>query len=303
MSFSADIKQEILTKLPSSACCRQAMLYGMLECSRGFSLREMALQTELPAIADTYSSLLWKCCRVPTLREEGGFSIVTVADEWRPRVLRFFGHGQNDLTLRLNRGMFDCDSCQNAYLRGVFLACGAVSDPEADYHLELNIPSPALSRALEVLLRELDLPPKTLNRKGTSVLYYKGSEQIEEFLTRIGAASATLQMMHVKMMKDIRNNVNRANNCEAANLDKTISAAAEQCRAVRVIEENGGLQALSEELRALAELRRDNPDLSLRELGEMLEPPLSRAGVCHRFRRIREVADRILEENMKKPQK
>lgn len=303
MSFSADIKQEILTKLPSSACCRQAMLYGMLECSRGFSLREMALQTELPAIADTYSSLLWKCCRVPTLREEGGFSIVTVADEWRPRVLRFFGHGQNDLTLRLNRGMFDCDSCQNAYLRGVFLACGAVSDPEADYHLELNIPSPALSRALEVLLRELDLPPKTLNRKGTSVLYYKDSEQIEEFLTRIGAASATLQMMHVKMMKDIRNNVNRANNCEAANLDKTISAAAEQCRAVRVIEENGGLQTLSEELRALAELRRDNPDLSLRELGEMLEPPLSRAGVCHRFRRIREVADRILEENMKKPQK
>ena len=300
MSFSADIKQEIVTKLPSSACCRQAMLYGMLECSRGFSLREMSLQTELPAVADAYSSLLWKCCRVPTLREEGGFSIVTVADEWRPRVLRHFGHGQNDLTLRLNRGMFDCDACQNAYLRGVFLACGAVSDPETDYHLELNVPSPALCRALETLLGELDLPPKTLTRKGACVLYYKDSEQIEDFLTRIGAASASLQMMHVKMMKDIRNNVNRANNCEAANLDKTISAAAEQCRAVRVIEENGGLQALSDELRTLAELRRDNPDLSLRELGAMLEPPLSRAGVCHRFRRIREVADGILAEKSKK---
>ncbi len=300
MSFSADVKQEIVTKLPSSACCRQSMLYGLLECSRGFSLREMSLQTELPAIADTYSGLLWKCCRVPTLREEGGFSIVTVADEWRPRVLRHFGHGQNDLTLRLNRGTFDCDACPNAYLRGVFLACGAISDPEADYHLELNVPSPALSRALETLLCELDLPPKTLKRKGTCVLYYKDSEQIEDFLTRIGAASATLQMMHVKMMKDIRNNVNRANNCEAANLDKTISAAAEQCRAVQIIEKNGGLQTLPPELYVLAKLRRDNPDLSLRELGELLEPPLSRAGVCHRFRRIRETADAILEEKSKK---
>ena len=300
MSFSADIKQEIVTKLPSFTCCRQAMLYGMLECSRGFSTREMSLQTELPAVADTYSSLLWKCCRVPTLREEGGFSIVTVADEWRPRVLKAFGHGQNDLTLRLNRGVFDCESCQNAYLRGVFVACGAISDPETDYHLELNIPSPALCRAIETLLCELDLPPKSLKRKGGQVLYYKDSEQIEDFLTRIGAASAALQMMHIKMMKDIRNNVNRANNCEAANLDKTISAAAEQGRAVRVIEQNGGLHQLPDELRALAELRRDNPDLSLRELGEMLEPPLSRAGVCHRFRRIREVADGILAEKSKK---
>ena len=299
MSFSADIKQEIVTKLPSAACCRQSMLYGLLECSRGFSTREMALQTELPAVADAYSSLLFKCCRVPTLREEGGFSIVTVADEWRPRVLKHFGHGQNDLTLRLNRGVFDCDTCQNAYLRGVFLACGAVSDPETDYHLELNVPSPALSRALETLLCELDLPPKTLKRKGNTVLYYKDSGQIEEFLTRIGAGSAALEMMHIKMMKDIRNNVNRANNCEAANLDKTISAAAEQCRFVRVIEKHGGLQTLPEDLRVLAELRRDNPDLSLRELGELLEPPLSRAGVCHRFRRLREIADGISAEKSK----
>ena len=102
------------------------------------------------------------------------------------------------------------------------------------------------------------------------------------------------------VMKDIRNNVNRANNCEAANLDKTISAAAEQCRAVRIIEENGGLQTLSPELYVLAKLRRDNPDLSLRELGELLEPPLSRAGVCHRFRRIRETADGILAKKSKK---
>ena len=300
MSFSVDAKLEAMNKIPSSPCCRAALLYGMLQCSRGFSMLEMSLQTELPGVADLYSSLLWKCCRVPTLREEGTYSIVTVSDEWRPRVLKFFSHSQNDVSSHLNRGVFDCDNCQNAYLRGVFLVCGAVSEPQNDYHLELNIPSLPLSRAIGVLLEELDQPAKFIRRKGDNVLYYKRQDQVEDFLTRIGATDSSLAVMATGMVKSLSNAENRARNCDMANLGKTAAASADQRRDVAVIEEHGRLKQLPPELRTLAELRRDYPIASLRELGDMLEPPLSRAGVCHRFRRIHEIATEILEENTKK---
>ena len=146
---------------------------------------------------------------------------------------------------------------------------------------------------MELLLGEEGLPPKRLRRKGDYVLYYKDSGQIEDFLTLIGAAAASLEMMNVKIMKDIRNSVNRVNNCENANLDKAIAAGARQAEAIRRIERHGGLRQLPEDLRPLAQLRMDNPDLSLRELGQALQPPLSRSGVCHRLSRICRFADEI----------
>ena len=135
--------------------------------------------------------------------------------------------------------------------------------------------------------------PKRMRRKGDHVLYYKDSGQIEDFLTLIGAAAASLEMMNVKIMKDIRNSVNRVNNCENANLDKSIAAGARQAEAIRRIARHGGLKQLPEELRPLAQLRMDNPDLSLRELGQALQPPLSRSGVCHRLARICRFADEL----------
>ena len=293
MSFSSDIKRALAGTLPESPCCRTALLYGLLECGRGFSALDISLQTEHAAVADLAETLMAEQCRVPVLREQGRFVILSVAAADRAAVLHRFGHREDDVSIRLNRGNFDCEGCAAAYLRGVFLACGAISDPNADYHLELNVPSYTLSRDVELLLAEEGIAPKRLRRKGDYVLYYKGSGQIEDFLTLIGAASASLEMMNVKIIKDIRNSVNRVNNCENANMDKAIAAGARQAEAIRRIEQNGGLRQLPEDLRPLAQLRMDNPDLSLRELGQALEPPLSRSGVCHRLARICQWADEL----------
>lgn len=293
MSFSSDIKRALAAAIPESACCRTALLYGLLECGRGFSALDISLQTEHPAVADLTETLFSEQCRVPLVREQGRFVILSVAAGDRAAVLHRFGHREDDVSIRLNRGNFDCEQCAAAYLRGVFLACGAISDPNADYHLELNIPSYTLNRDVELLLTEEGLPPKRLRRKGDYVLYYKDSGQIEDLLTLIGAAAASLEMMNVKIMKDIRNSVNRVNNCENANQDKAIAAGARQAEAIRRIERHGGLRQLPEELRPLAQLRMDNPDLSLRELGQALQPPLSRSGVCHRLARICRFAEEL----------
>ncbi len=293
MSFSSQVKEELTAQLPEKACCRAALLYGLLECGRGFSVRDISLQTEYAAVAQVYTSLLQEVCGTEPDRQDAGFTILSVAPGARGRVLRRFGHTGTEVALRLNRGNLDCEACAAAYLRGAFLACGAVSNPSSDYHLEFNVPTLWLSRDIHTLLSELGFTVRPIRRKGDNVLYFKDSEQIEDCLTLIGAPAASLEMMNIQMVKDIRNNVNRVQNCENANIDRTVEAAAAQLMAVRKIEEHGGLQQLPEELRELAQLRRDNPDLSLRELGEALSTPLSRSGVNHRLRRIAAFAEKL----------
>lgn len=295
MSFSGDIKRALSAELPQKPCCRAALLYGLLECGRGFSERELSFQTEYPEVAALYERLLVSQTGVRPQKESHGFTILSVPAADRLKVLDRFGHRAGEVAVRLNRGNLDCDGCAAAYVRGMFLACGAISHPQTDYHLEFSIPTYPLSRDIEALLGEWDLAPKRIRRKGDNVLYYKDSEHIEDTLTWIGASAAALELMNVKMVKDIRNNTNRVINCENANIDKVVAAASEQVAAIRRIERHGGLSQLAEELQEVARLRADNPELSLRELGEQLDPPLSRSGVDHRLRRIRAFADTLPE--------
>ena len=192
--------------------------------------------------------------------------------------------------MRLNRANLDCDGCAPALLRGAFLVCGAVSNPESDYHLEFSMPYYNLSRDLLALLRELEFSAKYVCRKGTHVIYLKESEQIADCLTLMGAQSASLEMLGVKVLKSIRNDVNRAANCETANIGKTVAAAMAQVQAVRRLSETGVLDTLPESLQKLAALRVENPDLSLRELGALCDPPLTRSGVNHRLQRLLDAA-------------
>ena len=208
-------------------------------------------------------------------------------------MLERFGHSPADLAVRLNRANLECDGCAPALLRGAFLACGAVIDPASGYHMEFSVPYYNLCRDLLSLLRELGFHAKQVCRKGAQVVYLKESEQIEDCLTLMGATNASLELMGIKMVKDIRNNANRVTNCESANIDKTVAAAAVHLDAVRKIEAHGGLDLLPEELREVARLRLENPDMSLRELGETMDPPLSRSGINHRLRRIVEHADKL----------
>ncbi len=296
MSFSSDIKRELAAIINEAACCEAAQLYGMLEFGRSFSPRLVCLQTEHGDVARRYAALLESVCGVSLVTntpDKSALYTVSTADGVHcERIRSRFGHA-NEVAIRLNRANLDCDACVYAYLRGAFLACGAITNPEVDYHLEFNVPYYNLSHDLMTLMGEVGLLAKCVKRKGNYVVYFKESEQIEDCLTMIGAVSASLELMNVKMIKSIRNNVNRVANCESANLDKTVAASVAQTEAVRRIESTVGCDALPEELRELCRLRLENPDYSLRELGENLEPPISRSGVNHRFRRIIEIAENL----------
>ncbi len=299
MSFSSEAKKEIAAEMPDKLCCRTAQAYGMLQCGHAFSADEISLQTESTEIADTYDRLVSRICSIPrpvrdTLRRRTTLQQSTIADPaHRAAVLEHFGHSKGEVSLRLNRANLDCDTCARAYLRGAFLVCGAVTDPERDYHLEFALPHYNLSRDLLTLLREVDFPAKSTTRGGNYIVYIKGSEAIEDCLTYLGATRAALEMMGVKMVKSIRNDTNRRLNFENANLDKTVQAAVVQRNALQRIEETCGLAALPDELQEIAQLRLDNPDLSLRDLGEMMDPPLSRSGVNHRLQRILKFAENL----------
>ena len=299
LSFSADVKRELTETIPDKPCCRAALCYGLLEFGHAFSGGQISLQTEQEGVAVLYASLTAEVCgldvaALPLQNRSSGFAIVTVEGEAAlRRVLDRFGHSPSDVSVRLNRANLECDDCPAALLRGAFLACGAVGNPETGYHLEFSVPYYNLSRDLLALLRELGFGAKHVCRKGAHIVYFKESEQIEDCLTLMGAPNASLELMGVKMVKDIRNNANRVTNCESANIDKTVAAAAVHVEAVRKIEARGGLELLPEDLREAARLRLENPDMSLRELGEAMEPPLSRSGVNHRLRRIVEFAEKL----------
>jgi len=268
----------------------------MLQGGQAFSAAAVAFQSENPALLAGYEALVSTVCGLAQddwerLHRVGGLNRVAIADVAAcKRVLARFGHAPGEVSLRLNRANFDCDVCANAYLRGLFLTCGAVSDPRAAYHLEFRVPYHRLSRDVMTLLHELDLPARMVRRKGTNVVYLKESGHIEDCLTRIGAIQSCLELMNIKMVKDIRNAANRVANCENANVDKTVTAALAQIEAIHRLEQRGGLDSLPDELRELARLRVDNPDLSLRELGARLMPPLSRSGVNHRLQKLMELA-------------
>lgn len=302
MSFSSDVKKELSGVIPNKPCCRAALLYGMLEFGHAFDGNNVSLQTEQTAVADLYCHLIAQVCGVPeprrdTLRRRTALQCCTVDDpDHRRRVLERFGHSVGDVSVRLNRANLDCEDCARALLRGAFLSGGAVTDPSHDYHLEFSVPYYNLSRDLISLLGEENIQAKMVSRNGSYIVYIKESERIEDCLTYLGAPLAAMEIMNVKVYKSIRNETNRRINCESANIDKTVAAAGAQISALQRIEDTCGLSALPEDLQALARLRLDNPDMSLRDLGAAMEPPLSRSGVNHRLQRILAFAASLKDE-------
>ncbi len=296
MSFSADVKNELAAVIPEKPCCRKAQAYALLECGHAFSGEDISLQAEQPSVAALYERLITAVCGVKppeagTVRRRTVLQSRRFCDPTdRKKILETFGHSQQDVSIRLNRANLDCDECGRAFLRGAFLACGAVTDPKNDYHLEFSVPYYNLTRDLSALMGEMGINVKSTGRNGGHVLYMKESERIEDCLTFLGAPRAALEMMNVKMVKSIRNDTNRRFNCTNANIDKTVAAAAEQVRAVESIRQKAGLHVLPDGLRELAVLRVENPDMSLRELGESLTPPLSRSGVNHRIQKLMAIA-------------
>ena len=295
MSFSSQVKNELVEIQVENNCCKKSLLYGMALFSKSFSYREVVFQSKSEATAELYSNLLSELCSVNAgmkISPSGKIYTVSVKKSANvSRIMAYFGHERSETTLRINFSNFDCEECQSAVLRGAFLACGAVSSPEKDYHLEFSVPYMNLSKSLVTALQEKELAPKVTHRKGYNIIYFKDSEEIEDCLYIMGAGKSMFDMMNVKIVKEIRNTANRKANCDAANIEKTVAAASPQIAAIMKIEREKGLDSLSEPLRRMAEIRMENPDSSLNELAEMFDPPISRSGVNHRLSRLVKIAE------------
>lgn len=304
MSFAYDVKRELCQVTSEKDCCPKAECYGMLLGCRSFSKNEVVLQSEHEEIARRFCGLLKEVCgisvRPVSPAKAGGFYTVRLT---KPAdcltVLGAFGYSGEEPFVRINRWNFEEDCCVASFLRGVFLSCGSVTDPNGGYHFELSVGKFHLAQDLASLIGEHLTRPKVTTRKSGYVVYYKESERIEDILTLMEATVSSMEMMQVKIMKELRNKINRATNCETANLSKSLEAGRRHLEAIATIEQLASLDALSPELKAVAVLRRDNPEASLSELGQMLPQPLSRSGVNHRLSKIVEIAGKVKQEKGK----
>ena len=184
---------------------------------------------------------------------------------------------------------------------GIFLACGSVNNPEKKYHMEFVMPSLELCNSLGLLLIDnYGIVPKHVERKHYQIVYIKDSENIIDILTMMGAQMASLEIMNVKMMKDVKNKINRSMNCDNANIDKALGAAERQISDIELIDSTMGLDSLPDTLRDIARIRYENIDFTLKELGAAMEPPISRSGANHRMQKIAEIAENIRKEKAKR---
>lgn len=200
------------------------------------------------------------------------------------------------LNVSIPKKLISSDLKKKAYIRGAFLGSGSMTDPEKQYHLEFVTHSEEYAQELMKLLGTYNLNAKVIPRKGIYVVYIKEGEQIVDVLNILGAHNALLEAENVRIIKDMRNNVNRLVNCETANLSKTVNASVRQTEAIKLIEKTTGLSRLPDQLREIAELRLANPGISLKELGDMLDPKVGKSGVNHRLRKIEKFAEELGRE-------
>lgn len=311
MSFSGDIKEELSGLSSGGRHCRLAETAAILSLCGKIVITEnnrhcVKIQTENLPVARKYFTLLRKAFNIKAevavrkSREVRYYSVMVRKDREAVRLLR-------DTCLMDEDGnIYECMSpihnqllkqncCRRAFIRGAFLAAGSVSDPKKSYHFEIVCASLENAAQLRDLLVQMEIDAKTVVRKRHHVVYVKEGSQIVELLGLMGAHVSLMELENVRIMKEMRNSVNRKVNCETANLNKTVSAAVRQLEDIRYLQETMGLHELTEGLEEIARLRLEHPDASLKELGEMLSPKVGKSGVNHRLRKLCLMADALRE--------
>lgn len=291
MSFSAEIKRELCKAAWHHKCCIQAEAYGVLLFCSNFHRNGIRIVTESDSFASRLPILFKKAFQLEfdsLPSQHSGKRIFQITD---PRKIKIIGetYGYDpaeSVSLNINFGVLEEEHCRIAFIRGAFLAGGAVTDPDKDYHLELATSHYRVGRELPALLHEAGFEPKTTERKSNYVTYFKKSEYIEDFLTAIGAPVAAMGIMNAKAEKNLRSSVNRRVNFEAANLDKTVDAAQTQMEAIQILDLRGLLEDLPDKLKETAFLRRQYPELSLTELAAKFDPPVTKSALNHRLRKL-----------------
>ncbi len=190
-------------------------------------------------------------------------------------------------------GNIEKENLKKAFIRGSFLGSGSINDPNKKYHIEISLENKEYANILKNILNEFDITFKELERKSSYSLYSKDGEEISKFLALIGASKAVINFEKIRVIRDIRNNVNRKVNCETANLNKTVNAAVRQIEDIKFIYKSKAEDKLSDNLKEIANLRMENPDISLVELGKLLKEPIGKSGVNHRLKKIQEIANEL----------
>lgn len=273
MSFSGNVKEELFEHISSGRHCRLAELAALV------------IMTDRVNVADGIDTVAGR-----KIEKLSDILKLNPYDEEGRKALKIV---KNKDIYSIDRILISKNCCKQAYIRGAFIASGSVTNPEKGYHLEIVCDTEEKAELLIDIIKDFDVDAKLTERKHSYVVYIKDGSMIVDLLNVMGAHMSLMDMENVRILKDVRNRVNRKVNCETANLNKTVNAAVKQIEDIRYIESEKGLKYLPDNLRQIAEVRLEEPELSLVDLGKMLDPPLGKSGVNHRLRKISEIAGEL----------
>ncbi len=296
MSFSREVKNELAEHVDKARHCQLAELAAIISHEARVCVRDgetrLEFQSDNPLTQKKYFTLLAKTTTIYSneldLGQADAKEVLTTVKMWK---------GQNadqPLCMDVVDGLLlQQTCCKRAYIRGAFLAAGSISDPNKSYHFEIVCRTQEQGEQLQQVMMDFGVDAKIVERKKHYVVYLKEGAQIVDMLNVMGAHVALMNLENVRILKEMRNSVNRKVNCETANISKTVNAAVRQVEDIQLIVEKQGMSSLPENLQEIARVRMENPDMPLKELGALLTPPIGKSGVNHRLRRIGEIADRL----------
>ncbi len=311
LTFSGKVKEELSRQWNGEKHCQIAEIAAIISMCGKVTIDSrdryaVKVRTENISVARKCFTLLRKTFNIEaeslvSINKSKGNTTYTVVVKQHEDAMKLLqaarlvdGDGEISEEFSTSRNLIVHKSCcKRAFLRGAFLASGSMSHPEKSYHIEMVCASKAKAEQIQKLINSFGLDAKVILRKNSYVVYLKEGSQIVDLLNIMEAPIALMEMENVRILKEMRNSVNRKVNCETANINKTVSAAAKQAEDIRLIQKEIGLNKLPEGLQEIAELRLTYPDASLKELGEMLTEPLGKSGVNHRLRKLSELAEDI----------
>nr|WP_317439127.1 DNA-binding protein WhiA [uncultured Enterocloster sp.] len=315
MSFSSKVKEELSRQWSPARHCQIAETAAVLSlCGRvkisASDHYAIEIHTENLAVARKYFTLLKKTFNINTdvlirrgqMPERSRTYMVAVREHedalrvlQASKLLDSYGEIAEDLSL-IHNVVVQNVCCKRAFIRGAFLSAGSISDPEKFYHFEITCASMRKAKQLQGLMASFDIEARIVLRKRYFVVYVKEGSQIAELLQIMEAPVALMELENIRIVKEMRNSVNRQVNCETANINKTVSAAVKQMEDIRYIQDTIGLESLPENLQEMARVRLERPEATLKELGEALEPPVGKSGVNHRLRKLSLMAEDLREK-------
>lgn len=286
MSFSGEVKEELARHISNARHCQIAELAAIMHFCGQYGQDErgsftIGFQTENEAVVRKGFTLLKK-----TFNIETGLSL---ENSEMQEFLQKIGNFEEPV----NGMLIKNSCCKRAFLRGAFLGVGSISDPQKGYHLEFACTDEEKAKQLQEVMGFFDIESKIIFRKKYYVVYLKEGACIVDLLNVCEAPVSLMRLENLRILKEMRNSVNRRVNCETANIAKTVNAASRQMEDIEYLEVHYGFQNLPESLQQMAEIRLEHPDMSLKELGECFDPPIGKSGVNHRLRKLSELADKL----------